>query len=81
LPPLREADREAVGTLLQLHGTFMLATTAGAELLEAEQRYHRRPAEEREYRAAAAPFASAAEEPKVCGLSAGAKRIRTAGPT
>lgn len=58
LPPLREADREAVGTLLQLHGTFMLATTAGAELLEAEQRYHRRPAEEREYRAAAVDFAA-----------------------
>lgn len=58
LPPLGEADREAMDTLLQLHGTFMLATTAGAELLEAEQRYRRQPAEEREYQAAAVDFAA-----------------------
>jgi hypothetical protein len=30
LPPLRETDRETLDTLLQLHGTFMLATIAGA---------------------------------------------------
>jgi hypothetical protein len=58
LPPLRETDREELETLLQLHGTFMLATIAGAELTAAEQRYRRRPAEEREYRAAAVDFAA-----------------------
>jgi len=58
LPPLRETDREELETLLQLHGTFMLATIAGAELIAAEQRYRRRPAEEREYRAVAVDFAA-----------------------
>ncbi len=35
----------------------MLATTSGMELIAAEQRYQRRPAEEREYREAAIDFA------------------------
>ena len=58
LPPFGETDREALDTLLGLHGTFMLGTIAGAEPIDAEQRYRRRPAEEREYRVAAVDFAS-----------------------
>ena len=58
LPALDEADREALDTLLQLHGTFILSTAAGAELLAAERSYQRRPWEEREHRLAAIDFAS-----------------------
>jgi hypothetical protein len=58
LPSFRETDREALDTLLGLHGTFMLGTIAGAELIAAEERYRRRPAEEREYQAAAVDFAA-----------------------
>ena len=56
LPPLGETDREALDTLLALHGTFMLGTIAGADLIAAEQRYRRRPARENT-RAAAVDFA------------------------
>jgi Bacterial RNA polymerase, alpha chain C terminal domain len=58
LPPLKETNQEALDTLLQLHGTFILATIAGVELIAAEQRYRRRPTEEREYREAAVDFAA-----------------------
>jgi hypothetical protein len=58
LPPLEEEDREKLQTILQLHGTFMLSTTAGSELIAAEHQYQRRPTEEREYREAAIDFAS-----------------------
>ena len=58
LPPLGEENREKLDTLLQLHGTFMLGTVVGADLIAAEQRYQRQPAEEREYRAAAVDFAT-----------------------
>ena len=57
LPSLGERDREAIKSILKLHGAFMLATTSGMELIAAEQRYQRRPAEEREYREAAIEFA------------------------
>jgi hypothetical protein len=57
LPPLAEAEREAIQTILEVHGTFILNTTAGAELIAAEERYQRRPKAEREYRAAAIDFA------------------------
>jgi hypothetical protein len=61
LPPLTEVDREAVDTLLQLHGTFMLSTSVGGELLAAERSYQRRPLEEQEHRAAAVDFALSLE--------------------
>jgi hypothetical protein len=57
LPPLAEAERETIQTLLEVHGTFMLSTRDGAELIAAEERYQRRPKAEREYRAAAIDFA------------------------
>jgi hypothetical protein len=61
LPSLSERDTEAIKSILQLHGTFVLATTSGMELIAAEQRYQRRPAEEREYREAAVDFAACLE--------------------
>jgi hypothetical protein len=73
LPPLGETDREALGTLLQLHGTFMLSTIAGAELIAAEQRYRRRPAEEGEYLTAAVDFAASLQnKPNVITANAAA---------
>jgi hypothetical protein len=57
LPPLPEAERETLQTLLEVHGTFMLSTRDGAELIAAEERYQRRPKAEREYQAAAIDFA------------------------
>jgi hypothetical protein len=73
LPPFGETDREALDTLLGLHGTFMLGTIAGAELIDAEQRYRRRPAEESEYRVAAVDFAASLQnKPDVIAPNAAA---------
>jgi transcriptional regulator with XRE-family HTH domain len=73
LPPFGETDREALDTLLGLHGTFMVGTIAGAELIDAEQRYRRRPAEEREYRVAAVDFAASLQnKPDVIAPNAAA---------
>lgn len=73
LPLLDEADREALDTLLQLHGTFILSTNAGAELLAAERSYQRRPSEERKRRAAAIDFASSLQNrPDIIATSAAA---------
>lgn len=73
LPPLGEANEERLGTILQLHGTFMLSTIAGAELIAAEQRYRRRPAEERGYRAAAVDLAASLQnKPDVIAANAAA---------
>jgi hypothetical protein len=57
LPPLDAHVRETIDTLLQLHGAFMLATVEGIELIAEEERYHRTPQEEIEYRAAAIDLA------------------------
>jgi hypothetical protein len=66
LPVLDPPVREAVDTLLQLHGTFILATADGLEAIAAEERYRRTPHEEREYRTAALDFAqSLQDEPQI----------------
>jgi hypothetical protein len=66
LPPLDPPVREAIDTLLQVHGTFMLASAEGLEIIAAEERYQRTPQEEIEYRTAAVGFArSLQNEPKV----------------
>lgn len=57
LPGLEVAAREALQSLLHLHGTFMLSTADGLALLAAEERYERRPQEEQELRDAAVAFA------------------------
>ena len=62
LPPLSETDHEELETLLQLHGAFVLSTIDGAELIALEQQYRRRPAEEREYRAAVVDFAASLQD-------------------
>jgi hypothetical protein len=66
LPSLNAQLRETVDSLLQLHGTFMLATVEGAEAIAAEERYRRDPREEKEYRSAAIDFAKSLQnQPKV----------------
>jgi hypothetical protein len=57
LPSLPSPVRETIDSLLQLHGTFMLASVEGIEAIAAEQRYQRTRQEEVEYRAAAVDFA------------------------
>jgi hypothetical protein len=57
LPSLDSSVREALGSLLALHGTFMLSTTVGLEMIAAEERYQRRPKEEEELREASTAFA------------------------
>jgi hypothetical protein len=57
LPSLAASVRETIDSLLQLHGTFILASRAGLEAIEAEQRYQRTRQEEAEYRSAAVDFA------------------------
>jgi hypothetical protein len=73
LPPLDEPVRERLYSLLQLHGTFMLATVEGIEALAAEERYQRRPNEERAYREAAIEVAASLQnEPDIIEASAAA---------
>ncbi len=58
LPSLDAPVREALNSLLQLHGTFLMATIDGIEAIAAEERYRRRPDEQSEYRAAAVDLAA-----------------------
>jgi hypothetical protein len=57
LPSLPTSVRETIDSLLQLHGTFILASRAGLEAIEAEQRYQRTRQDEADYRTAAIDFA------------------------
>ena len=66
LPGLEHRVKEAIDSLLRLHGTFMLATAEGIEIIAAEERYQRTPQAEVEYRAATVSFAkSLQDEPDV----------------
>jgi hypothetical protein len=53
LPPLEDNVREALESLTNLHGPFILSTKEGLELIEIAERYKRRPEAEREIREAA----------------------------
>jgi hypothetical protein len=57
LPAITIDAREAIDSLLQVHGTFMMATVEGLAAITEEERYKRTPQEEVEYRAAAIEFA------------------------
>lgn len=59
LPQLEPSTREKIESLLAIHGAFILATVAGSEAMAAEERYRRRPAEERQYRTDAVSLAAA----------------------
>ena len=59
LSPLPLSEQEKLDSLLALHGSFILATASGAEAMEAEERYKRRPREEKRYRADAIALAAA----------------------
>jgi hypothetical protein len=62
LPPLDASVRERLESLLRLHGTFVMATAEGMEAIAAEERYQRRPEEEKAYRAAAMDFAESLQD-------------------
>jgi hypothetical protein len=62
LPPLGASAQEELQTLLQLHGSFMLSTAEGIEVLALEERYQRTPDEERTYRVIAVDFASSLQK-------------------
>ncbi|WP_439578423.1 leucine-rich repeat domain-containing protein [Elioraea sp.] len=62
LPPLAPDAQEAAESLLAVHGPFILATREGNEAIAEEQRYRRRPDEERKFRAATRAFADALRE-------------------
>jgi len=62
LPPLPPPIREAIDTLLQVHGTFVLATAEGLEAIAAEERYRRTPQQEAQYRTAAIGFAQSLQD-------------------
>jgi hypothetical protein len=73
LPPLDEPVRERLDTLLRLHGTFILSTIEGIEAIAAEERYQRRPDEEKAYREAAVEVAAGLQnKPEVIDASAAA---------
>ena len=62
MPPLGGSAQEELHTLLQLHGTFMLSTAEGIEVIELEERYQRTPDEELAYRVMAVDFASSLQK-------------------
>ena len=58
-PPLDPRDDADFSSLLSLHGTFMMSTRIGLELIALEERYKRRPEEEAALREAMLKFAAA----------------------
>ena len=80
LPQFEPSEGEKRASLLDLHGSFILATAAGAEAVEDEERYRRRPSEERRYRADAIAMATALQgrpelvDPEVAEQLLGAAR-------
>jgi hypothetical protein len=71
LPQLDALAREQLSTILQLHGRFILSTAEGIAAIELEERYQRRPDEERQYRAAAVDVArSLQNRPDIIDTSA-----------
>jgi hypothetical protein len=79
LPRLEHPIQESLDSLLQLHGTFVLETVEGIEIIAAEERYRRTPQEELEYRAAAVSFAkSLQDEPGLIDPKAASFVLETA---
>ncbi|MBI5130442.1 MAG: hypothetical protein HZA66_13445 [Rhodopseudomonas palustris] len=79
LPQLAHPVQEALDSLLQLHGTFVLATAEGIEIIAAEERYRRTPQEEAEHRAAAISFAESLQnEPNLIDPKAASFVLETA---
>jgi len=62
LPPLAASGREAMQSLLSLHGPFILASKSGQEALGEEARYRRNQDEELAFRIALLAFARALKE-------------------
>jgi hypothetical protein len=79
LPSLETSVSEILGTLLRLHGTFVLSTADGLALLAAEERYQRRPHEEQELREATLAFAQELKSrPDIMDPAAAAFVLRSA---
>ncbi|MGY2808703.1 hypothetical protein [Bradyrhizobium sp. USDA 4506] len=79
LPPLDAPVRETVDSLLQLHGSFILASRDGLEAYEAEQRYRRNQQQEADYRSAAVDFASGLQnKPEVVDPSVASAALNAA---
>ena len=51
LPDLEPSAQEKLESLLDLHGPFIMATASGIEAISDEDRFQRRPEEQRQYRA------------------------------
>ncbi len=85
-PPMSEAIREELTSLLQTHGTFILATVEGAEALELEARHRRDREEEARFRDAALRLAtglqasSGVAQPVIADLSVQAAEEIGRGP-
>lgn len=70
LPALSAGAREAADSLSQMHGTFIVATSAGAQMLANEERYKRDQEEQRNYVEGAGALAAALQDqPKVIGAA------------
>lgn len=57
LPPLSVTSLEQLESLLQLHGTILMCSAEGAEIVAMEERYRRSPEQERQFRETALNFA------------------------
>jgi RelA/SpoT family protein/TGS domain-containing protein len=80
LPSLDFESGERLATLLRLHGVFMLSTAVGIAFLAAEERYQRRPEEERELRKITLAFARELEKrPDIIAPRAAAILVGAAG--
>ncbi len=79
LPQLEAPVRERMDSLLQLHGTFILASRDGLEAYEAEQRYRRNQQQEADYRSAAVDFANSLQgRPEVVDPSVASAALNAA---
>lgn len=61
-PELEDSQRSALGTLLGLHGPFILASLVGQELIEASQRYQGTKEDSVQYREIAEAFSIAVQQ-------------------
>lgn len=79
LPTFDAALEEKISSVLALHSSFIANTADGLALLAAEQRYQRRPSEERLYRESATEFAKTlAGHPEIMDPSASAAILNAA---
>lgn len=59
LPELEDPAREALDSLIQIHGLFVMSSAVGIELVSVSERYQRQPEEDAAFRSAAMNLAKA----------------------